>query len=773
MNLNIFSEELVSALGWSLLHSLWQGALIALILGVALLFLQKKSSNLRYTLSISAIVLTLFSFLGTFAYLYSEALAHSASYQRTILVFTQRPDSLGGYENIIATATENQGILAVFLDYFNHHLPIIVVVWLLGVLVLSLRFLGGIAYLQRLRHYQNQPLSRYWQEKMEDIARQVQVKKSVQLLESALIKVPMVVGYMKPLILLPIGTVNALSQAEVEAILAHELAHIRRHDYLVNLIQSIIDVLFFYHPAVWWMSSTVRGERENCCDDLALSVTGNSLIIAKALANLEAIRLSTPQLSLAFVGQKNQLLNRISRLLGQPMKKRNNFTEGIIAILIIIVFLTTINYNVNASSENGHEMTVTVQSDTTEPKAQKIIIKADDEEEVLEEYIIIEEAGEMPKPTMGLFVPNGVPIWSVRPTEPLSPKLATKPYFVLPDGGNEPLHLVAPDVNIKADNIFFSDNADVWSEIAHANIRLKAHTNNGMEWNDDGELNDVFPKGSIMELNAPALTVKPTAPNDLFAQGGVNFKFDANDFELATNVWVSPDTSILDYLDEADIVIIEGDKTIIIRKKDNGSAKLKRYYRDAARATTINGERAKRSSEIAIARAKRYKERAAKDYERQIKIIKRQKKDIEKRAKREAERAKRHAERRVKEVEKEVKRMKKRLEMREKTAEKRLEKEKERALEFEKRAIEREKEMVKRKAEMDKHNAEIEKRRAERIQRTNKLQAQMVKDGILKEGEEIKSLSINTKNDKTTIKVNGKKVPQDKVKGYMKILEKE
>jgi len=750
MDLTILSEELVSALGWSLLHSLWQGALIALVLGVVLLFLQKKSSHLRYTLSISAIVLTLFSFLGTFAYIYGDALAHSASYQQTILVFTES----NSYESIIASATENQGIFGVFLDYFNHHLPIIVVVWLLGVLVLSLRFLGGIAYLQRLRHSQNQPMPAHWQEKMQGIAAQINVKKQVQLLESALIKVPMIVGYLKPMILLPIGTVNALSAAEVEAILAHELAHIRRHDYLVNLIQSIIDVLFFYHPAVWWMSSTVRAERENCCDDLALSVTGNSLIIAKALANLEAIRLSTPHLSLAFVGQKNQLLNRISRLLGQPMKKRNNFAEGIIAILIIVVFLTTVNYSVNATNNSEHETTFTFESDTTKPLAQKIIVKADDEqEEIIEEYIIVEREVEEPAvfPAYFEFEPKTFPKpkWVERPQVTVAPKLANKSFFVFPTEPKGRLAIVDKSVNLNPDDLNFPD--DLWATIAGDNTFF--------EFNNNGELNYTLPEGTIFELNTPNIAFSPNAPdapNALFP--------NKNKFELKVNVdvsgtnnviWTNQDTSILDHLDEADIIIIEGDKTIVIRKRGNDKDAIERV-RGLVRTRAARG---KQSADAALARAKQHQERATRNYERQIKIIERNKKVIEKRAERELERARHLTEGRMKRVEKEAARSKKRLELHKKSAKKRLESEKKRILKQEER--------------LKKQKIKRDELHIEGMKRTNALEVQMIKDGILKEDEKIKTLNVSTKNDKTSIKVNGKKVPEDKVKGYMKILEKE
>ena len=750
----IFSEEFISALGWTLLHSLWQGALIALFLGIVLLFLQKKSSAFRYNLSAAALVLTLIAFMGTFVYLYQDALATSSTISDDAMVIVIQSTDYETIDNV----SQNQGLFSVFVDYFNHHLPIIVVLWFLGVLVLLLRFLGGLAYLERLKYSNNRPINALWQEQLESIRQQVGVKKSIQLLESALVKVPMVVGYLKPIILLPIGTINALSQAEVEAILAHELAHIRRHDYIVNLIQSVIDVLFFYHPAIWWMSNAVRAERENCCDDLALRVTGNSLVIAKALANLEAFRIHTANLSLAFTGNKNQLLNRISRLLGQPMKKDNHFIEGIIAICIIIICLTTLNYNVNANSHTiADQFTL---SDTTKPnKVIKVEATIKEEEgEILEEYIIIEEEIEEEENEF-FFAPSNLN----------TPQLA---YFES-----------ATPTNL--DNSWFSESPTVaWStasnllknpisldEVELANV---SNTFSRFEWVESNDKE--FPQMRTYSFDMPENLVKLEVDAIDGITRWISEEDNALHFKKGTNLTIDlaaisshTDTSILDKLDNADIIFIDGSKTIIIRKKgkSNEAERLvKIEARSAQRSAKLAKEQAKRELELAKIQVQREKEMTERVHElakRHAELEQRLAKESEERGK---EAAKREYEIAIKRYEIEAERSQKRLEMAEQRAKEHLIREEERLVRTQERLKEQE---LRIKAQQER----LEKRREFEEEYMDELKEELIKDGIIKNNQDIKTLNINSENDKLTIRVNGKKIPKDKIKKYEKLLKKQ
>jgi len=195
-------------------------------------------------------------------------------------------------------------------------LPMLVMVWLTGVIVLSLRLMSGWLWVQRLKSHGTSPAGEGWSHIAERLCRRLHIARRVRLLESTIVDVPTVIGWMKPVVLMPASALAGLNPHQLEAILAHELAHIRRHDYLVNLMQTVVETLLFYHPAVWWLSRRIRVERENCCDDLAVSLCGDPYSYAKALADLEELR--TPSRHFAMAANGGSLVQRVRRLLGAP-----------------------------------------------------------------------------------------------------------------------------------------------------------------------------------------------------------------------------------------------------------------------------------------------------------------------------------------------------------------------------------------------------------------------------------------------------------------------
>ena len=215
-------------------------------------------------------------------------------------------------------------------------LPYVVLGWLVGVFGLSAWHLGGWAQLQRLRRRMVREIGRPLQQRLEELSVRLGVHRAVGLLESALIEVPTVVGWLRPVILLPASALTGLRPEQLEAILAHELAHVRRYDYLVNIVQTVVEILGFYHPAVWWVSRRIRIERENCCDDLAVHVCGSSLQYARALACMEEIRHSGRDLAMAATG--GSLMARIARLLGRPAVDDRRFAwlPGLVALLLVV-----------------------------------------------------------------------------------------------------------------------------------------------------------------------------------------------------------------------------------------------------------------------------------------------------------------------------------------------------------------------------------------------------------------------------------------------------
>ena len=362
------SPALTRALGWTLLHSLWQGALVAAVLAGALLLLRRQRAEVRYAASAGALGVVV-ALAGITFGLYFEAgsvpglllKAEVGTMPRAVPLQQLETPAAGVSaasketgKAVVAASTNSRlrqvpavaaGLvlpattpswLAIGQRYFDRNLPLLVVAWLLGLLAMSLRMLGGLIYVQRLRHYRVRPLSAVWQGRLAALAARSGVKRPVALLESALVRVPLVVGHLRPMILLPLGTVAGLSPACLEAILAHELAHVLRRDYLVNLLQTVAEVLFFYHPAVWFVANCVRTERENCCDDTATALVGDDpLRLARALTALaewsqSAVVPAAPRLALAALNQPGALLLRVRRLV-QRRPAAPTLGEGLMA----------------------------------------------------------------------------------------------------------------------------------------------------------------------------------------------------------------------------------------------------------------------------------------------------------------------------------------------------------------------------------------------------------------------------------------------------------
>lgn len=347
----LLTPALVRAVGYTILHSLWQGAVVALALAGLMLVLRRHSAQVRYRVTAAALGLVLLLAAVTFVRYYLTALP------TTTVVASAAPVELAAVglagPAVAVAAADSPLSTATILRYVEHNLPLLVTIWLLGLLTMTLRLLGGLAYVQRLRHYGTRPLGLLWQTRLNNLAERAGLDKPVQLLESSLVRVPVVVGHLKPLILLPLGAVAGLSAPQLEAILAHELAHVVRRDYLINLLQSVAEILLFYHPAVWFLTATLRSERENCCDDVAASLCGDPLVLARALAALAELGLErtvAPRLTMAATGPKGSLLGRVRRLV--QGRTAPTFTEGFMAACVVMVGLLLLSFTAAAALAN-------------------------------------------------------------------------------------------------------------------------------------------------------------------------------------------------------------------------------------------------------------------------------------------------------------------------------------------------------------------------------------------------------------------------------------
>jgi GWxTD domain-containing protein len=288
---------LAAAIGWTLFHSLWEGAMIAVLLAATLAF--TRSARGRYI----AACLAMCAIVVCFAV--------------TLLRLAPRRQAPGAVGNPIALTWNTPVALADLppgpLRNIADFLPWLVPFWIAGVVLFYLRHLVGWAMARRLRRTGVCAAPDFWQEKLRALADRIRLSRPVGLLESCLTSVPVVMGHLRPVILVPVGLLTGLPAGQIESILLHELAHIRRYDYLVNMLQTSLEGLLFYHPVVWWISGVIRTEREHCCDDLAVALSGDAHQYAVALAALEQSRWDASHAVLAATG--GNLVKRIRRLL--------------------------------------------------------------------------------------------------------------------------------------------------------------------------------------------------------------------------------------------------------------------------------------------------------------------------------------------------------------------------------------------------------------------------------------------------------------------------
>jgi beta-lactamase regulating signal transducer with metallopeptidase domain len=341
----ILTKPILQSVGWALLHFIWQGSLLALLYAVSTILLRRSSANLRYAVACFGLLLMLATPVVTALMIDRATAEERASATAAVSVKTLNNHSIitlssgstqaGAEAGPDSSSNMLQQIQEWWRGQMPDFLPWLVSIWLLGVSALSLRFFGGWIIAQRLRKREVIRAIEEWQERVDRLAWRLQLSRRVRVCKSMIAEVPTVVGWLRPVILLPASALSGLGTEQIEAILAHELAHIRRHDYLVNILQTAIETLLFYHPAVWWLSRQIRIERENCCDDLAVAVYGDVLTYARALTALEEMRLDTPELAIAASG--GSLLQRIERLIKGPVSPHRSsaWSAGFIVIAAI------------------------------------------------------------------------------------------------------------------------------------------------------------------------------------------------------------------------------------------------------------------------------------------------------------------------------------------------------------------------------------------------------------------------------------------------------
>jgi beta-lactamase regulating signal transducer with metallopeptidase domain len=329
---NLFGNKLAQAICWTLLHSLWQGLFIALCACIAILATRKSVSVVRYNI-VTALFIAFIIISGlTFLYEWKQSgIVNDTLAFNSPSLFTT---ILSNYQITVYLQQVNQ--------YLSSYANYIVLAWLIIFCLKAFQTATAIAYTYRIRTQHTQSPANEWKEKLNLFSSQLNIKRKVELLESGLTRIPLVIGHFKPVIFIPIGLLSQVPADQVEAVLWHELAHIRRNDYFVNFFQHVAEAIFFFNPALLWISSVLRTERENCCDDIAIGQTNNKKQFIEALISFKEYAMDGPSFVTAFPGRKNQLLQRVSRIITRQNKSLRPGEKifFLLGIVILIAFFS-------------------------------------------------------------------------------------------------------------------------------------------------------------------------------------------------------------------------------------------------------------------------------------------------------------------------------------------------------------------------------------------------------------------------------------------------
>jgi len=353
------SETWIQTIGWTLIHSLWIVTLVAISLRLLLAIIPSQQAKARYFLAVTVLFLAVVALVVTGFYLHDRV--DEISY--SVIAKHSVEPSATSYTSVVSAPSEPwyQQFNGKLQQWLTPHLSGILVIWFSGMLFFFLRGIGRVIYLHRLTRLNTQTLNSQWKNTVARLIQALKIRRKIIVRVSPHIRSPFVAGFLKPIILLPISAFSQLSPDQLEAILAHELAHIRRWDDAINWLQAAIEVVLFYHPALWWISQVIRDEREKCCDDLAVAICGSALVYTKALTQLESLPNTTSSFALALSRSGNGLLNRVERLL-QPRNSNNKSSVVPIVITMILAATIIINHQFDHSISNSSTTPIPVYS---------------------------------------------------------------------------------------------------------------------------------------------------------------------------------------------------------------------------------------------------------------------------------------------------------------------------------------------------------------------------------------------------------------------------
>lgn len=358
-----FNEPLLQAISWTLIHSVWQALILALLAGLFIELTKKSSAVLRYN-ALAFLYVGFLTIVGlTFNYEFQD--------EKMQEITRLNLPMLAGNIIVGNEAKAPIDISMLLIDFLSRNANAIALLWFV---VFSIKCFGvfrSFGEVYRIRNYKTQTVSLYWSEKVSALSQQIGLHQAVVLLESGLVKVPSVTGFFKPMILLPMGLLSNLPHEQIEAILLHELAHIRRRDYAMNLLQRLAETVFFFNPGLLWVSAILKEERENCCDDMAIAIMQNKANFVHALVSFEEYQMNGNGLVMGFGSKKTHLLNRAKRIIYSHNKSLDVIEKTFLSVSLVLIAVVVLACSKRTDPEIAGQPTMTYE------QPEKAIAKTD------------------------------------------------------------------------------------------------------------------------------------------------------------------------------------------------------------------------------------------------------------------------------------------------------------------------------------------------------------------------------------------------------------
>ena len=349
----LFENQWVMAWGYSLLHSLWLGAAWAIILHVLLRFIRPSAD--RYLASLIV--------LGGFIISYGIMLAGYLPASGPVMVKISASSPRWLLTDTMAVNIETGG-------GWTSWIPWLVLFWTIGAFLFLIRMVAGIYYVRQIRKASSDSVPSAWKEMISRIAGDLGIGRKILIKSSLKADMPMVYGWLRPVLYLPVSLMSGLSAEQLEAIFAHELAHIRRHDFVINILQRIIESVFFFNPFVWWMSRVISQERERSCDDLAVQYCSDRRRYAEALSSIEFYRTGYLGMAVGLASNRNDLLQRIKRLIEPDYRQHFPFRIFGLALLITAAFIGLSFVDADAGKQSAEKPAVLQATANIAPRYQ-------------------------------------------------------------------------------------------------------------------------------------------------------------------------------------------------------------------------------------------------------------------------------------------------------------------------------------------------------------------------------------------------------------------